>query len=326
MVHPKSDFHAHATDSAECCAHPTQLLADLAHKPDTADTALPWIDSDMAYPWPAGQDAITTDATSISHQDDAAWQPAQTFPRPPKASRTGAFEDLKSTSSWRALPLEGAGDLGLPTSSGRTATVMSLEGLDPRPVPPVLDRSLKVGIPKLMHSKVPGSPKARKDGGSPRARATSNPKGDSISYAAMLDKMPVDPDEKNLLSVYLRDELRSLLKRNGISYHKPGRANLMKSKIEMAADLIELLAKGMKSPAEVKQEEENGTSDQSTPRGRKSAPGGSGSPRKGGSGSPKKKVVPKVSPAVPPPATKKKAAAEMDADAEFRKRIKVVLT
>jgi hypothetical protein len=142
----------------------------------------------------------------------------------------------------------------------------------------------------------------------------------------MLDKMPVDPDEKNLLSVYLRDELRSLLKRNGISYHKPGRANLMKSKIEMAADLIELLAKGMKSPAEVKQEEENGTSDQSTPRGRKSAPGGSGSPRKGGSGSPKKKVVPKVSPAVPPPATKKKAAAEMDADAEFRKRIKVVLT
>ena len=312
------------------CANPTQLQTDLAHDPDTVDAALPWIDSDMAYPWPASQDAIATDATSISHQDDGAWQPVQTFPRPPKAPRTGAFEELKTTSSWRASPLEGAGDLGLPTSSGRTATVMSLEGLDPRPAPPVLARTLKVGIPKLMHSTVPGSPKARKDGGSPRARATSNPKGDIISYAAMLQKMPADPDEKNLLSVYLRDELRSLLKRNGISYHKPGRANLMKSKIEMAADLIELLAKGMKTPDEVKQEEENGTSDQSTPRGRKSAPGGSGSPRKTGSGSPKKKVAPKVtpkvSPAVPPAAAKNKAAAEMDADAEFRKRIKVVLT
>ena len=96
-----------------------------------------------------------------------------------------------------------------------------------------------------------------------------NPKGDSISYAAMLQKMPAVPDEKKLLSVYLRNELRSLLKRNGISYHKPGRANLVKTKIEMVADLIELLAKGMKTPDEMKQEEENGTSDQPTPRGRK---------------------------------------------------------
>ena len=31
-----------------------------------------------------------------------------------------------------------------------------------------------------------------------------------------------------------RDELRNLLKRNGVSYHKPGRENLMKSKMEMA--------------------------------------------------------------------------------------------
>ena len=49
-------------------------------------------------------------------------------------------------------------------------------------------------------------------------------------------------------------KLRSLLKRNGISYHKPGRANLMKSKIEMAADLMELMEKGLKTAEQVAKE------------------------------------------------------------------------
>lgn len=277
---------------------------------------MPWIDSDMAYPWPAAQDAVAADANSIvTHQDDASWQP---YPRPPKASRTGAFEDLKLQNSWRAGLVDSASDLVLPTGSGRTAP-LSLDGLEaPRPVPPVLARTLKAGIPKPTNSKPPRSPKSRKEGGSPRVRAASSPKGDTISYAAMLEKMPPEPDEKNLLSVYLRDELRSLLKRNGISYHKPGRANLMKSKIEMAADLISLLAKGMKTPEEVKQEEEQGAADTASPRGRKSTPGGSGSPRR--------KPSPKVSPAVPPPSTKKKAAVEMNADSEFQKRLKAALT
>lgn len=92
----------------------------------------------------------------------------------------------------------------------------------------------------------------------------------------------------------------------------------MKSKNEMAADLILLLGKGMKTSAEVKREEEQGTSDNASPRGRKSAPGGSGSPRR--------KPSPKVSPAVPPPSAKKKKAVVMDADSEFAKRIKAVLT
>jgi hypothetical protein len=277
---------------------------------------MPWIDSDMAYPWPTAQDAVATDATSIvTHQDDASWQP---YPRPPKASRTGAFEDPKLQNSWRTGLISGGSDLDLPTGAGRTAP-LSLDGLEaPLPVPPVIARTLKPGIPKPSNFKPPRSPKSRKEGGSPRVRATSSSKGDSISYAAMLDKMPAAPDEKNLLDVYLRDELRSLLKRNGISYHKPGRANLMKSKNEMAADLILLLGKGMKTSAEVKREEEQGTSDNASPRGRKSAPGGSGSPRR--------KPSPKVSPAVPPPSAKKKKAVVMDADSEFAKRIKAVLT
>ena len=44
-----------------------------------------------------------------------------------------------------------------------------------------------------------------------------------------------------LLDNFLRDELRSLLKSNHVSYHRGGPQNMMKSKAEMANNLIELL-------------------------------------------------------------------------------------
>lgn len=271
-----------------------QLKLELSHDSGMDDGSLPWIDSDMTYPWP--QAAITMDATL--HQDDSAWHPVLTYPRPPKTSRNGTFEDLKLQNSWR-------------TGLGGTAPSVTDDVADSARAP--------VQIPKPTTSKAPRSPKVRKEGSSPRARGASTPKGDSLSYEAMLKKMPPQPDEKSLLSIYLRDELRSLLKRNGISYHKPGRANLMKSKSEMAADLISLLSKGMKTPEQVRLEDEQGASDQASPRARKNASGGSGSPRR--------KVAPKVTPAVPPsPSLKKKAAVELDAEAEFRKRVKVALT
>merc|ERR1712159_784963 len=68
-----------------------ELKLELSHESGVEDASLPWIDSDMTYPWP--QDAITTDTTS--HQDDAAWQPVMTYPRPPKTSRNVTFEDIK---------------------------------------------------------------------------------------------------------------------------------------------------------------------------------------------------------------------------------------
>ena len=82
----------------------------------------------------------------------------------------------------------------------------------------------------------------------------------------MLAKLPANPDAQGLLSLFLRDELRSLLKRNGISYHKPGRANLMKSKIEMAADLMELMEKGLKTAEQVAKELASGGGDESPRR------------------------------------------------------------
>ena len=47
-----------------------------------------------------------------------------------------------------------------------------------------------------------------------------------------------------LIAEFLRDELRSLLKANRVSYHKVGPQNLMKSKAEMAADLMGLIRSG----------------------------------------------------------------------------------
>jgi hypothetical protein len=309
--------------------------------------SLPWIDSDMAYPWPVDHDSLGT-TTSISHHDDASWNTGGgRLPAPPKAPRNGASEDPKLQSSWRPSLLEFGSnvraDMSLSLTAGRRgemAGAVRLDGPNARPVPPVLARTLKAGVPgspmpKPTKAKAPRTPKPRKEGGSPRSRGGSTPKSDSISYAAMLLKMPAEPDETNLLSVYLRDELRSLLKRNGISYHKPGRANLMKSKIEMAADLIALLAKGMKSPEQVQREEDEGLGDHPSPRGRKSAAGGSGSPRKksapnssGASfsetGAMKKKKLDLANAAAAAAAAA--ATADEEDVEEFRKRMKVALT
>ena len=99
-------------------------------------------------------------------------------------------------------------------------------------------------------------------------------KTETISYGEMLAKLPANPDAQGLLSIFLRDELRSLLKRNGISYHKPGRANLMKSKIEMAADLMELMEKGMKTAEQVAKELASGGGDEEGKAGRTHRPRG----------------------------------------------------
>ena len=49
---------------------------------------------------------------------------------------------------------------------------------------------------------------------------------------------------QSLCKEFLRDELRVLLKASKVSYHKLGPANSMKSKKEMAEDLLQLIRSG----------------------------------------------------------------------------------
>lgn len=94
----------------------------------------------------------------------------------------------------------------------------------------------------------------------PRRRAPAQ-KSEELPYDELWEKLPKGPalDEAELVSVFLRDELRSLLKRNGVSYHRPGPKNMMKSKTEMAEDLIGLMRKDeLRSPERLAAEEKAG--------------------------------------------------------------------
>ena len=66
----------------------------------------------------------------------------------------------------------------------------------------------------------------------------------SKTYKDLYARLPQHPTEQDLIAEFLRDELRSLLKANRVSYHKGGPQNLMKSKAEMAADLMRLVHEG----------------------------------------------------------------------------------
>ena len=50
-------------------------------------------------------------------------------------------------------------------------------------------------------------------------------------------------DAPSCAAMFTRNELRFLLKRNGVSYHKQvGKSNMMKTKLDMATDLVVRLA------------------------------------------------------------------------------------
>lgn len=242
------------------------MTEDLRDSIPAEASSTPWIDSDMAYPWPVeSHDALGPGGhghgtSHLSQHDDVAWHPSAAVPRPPMAARSRdvlhVLEDARFSGSWRQTVPVSRADPSVPVNahSGKAGvcSVLRETGVaapGSRKLSPVLARSLKAAgaagatgtTPKKQpKARTPKSPKApRKDGGTtPRSRGGASPKPDNISYSDMLMKMPASPDAHTLLNVYLRDELRSLLKRNGVSYHKPGRANLMKSKIEMAADLL----------------------------------------------------------------------------------------
>ena len=94
----------------------------------------------------------------------------------------------------------------------------------------------------------------------PRRRAPAQ-KSEELPYGQLWAKLPSGPsiDAAELVAVFLRDELRSLLKRNGVSYHRPGPKNMMKSKTEMADDLIGLMHKNeLRTPERLAAEEKAG--------------------------------------------------------------------
>ena len=80
-----------------------------------------------------------------------------------------------------------------------------------------------------------------------------------LPYDLIYNKLPKDADAPEMVSLFLRDELRSLLKRNGVFYHRPGPKNMMKSKTEMATDLIRLRETGeLRTPQRLAAEEKAG--------------------------------------------------------------------
>lgn len=246
------------------------------------------IDSDDAFPEPmlsseSDFPTITTPGNPRADLDMAPW-PTSSVPPPPPQARAEYVSGPAYANGPRFQPA-GPGNAAVPPAPQAASAPGTIRlapthklvhgparpapGSRSRPPPPQLARSLKTGggRPSPRPTPKPRTPragrKAKRDG-----RQTG--KTQTISYGEMLAKLPANPDAQGLLSLFLRDELRSLLKRNGISYHKPGRANLMKSKIEMAADLMELMEKGLKTAEQVAKELASGGGDES-PRGRKAS-------------------------------------------------------
>eukprot|EP01043_Picozoa_sp_COSAG02_P041072 COSAG02_NODE_3377_length_6840_cov_2.129061_3_plen_261_part_00 len=91
------------------------------------------------------------------------------------------------------------------------------------------------------------------------AQRASSTHPSSKTYSELYARLPTVGGEAGLISEFLRDELRSLLKANRVSYHKGGPQNLMKSKAEMAADLMQLIQQGklQENPPPITEEEAN---------------------------------------------------------------------
>lgn len=100
---------------------------------------------------------------------------------------------------------------------------------------PSTDNSL---LTKTMHFQQPAGITTTQQPAPRKQSRTSTP------YSQLYKRVPANATEQILRGEFTRDELRSLLKANRISYHKVGPQNLMKSKAEMAANLVELIRTG----------------------------------------------------------------------------------
>ena len=76
-------------------------------------------------------------------------------------------------------------------------------------------------------------------------RTQRAPAAPPLCYSDLLRKLGsagAGVDAPSCAAMFTRNELRFLLKRNGVSYHKPGKSNMMKTKLDMATDLVVRLA------------------------------------------------------------------------------------
>ena len=197
------------------------MSAALMH--DSSSTVSPWVDdASVATQWCAGQWSGFVGGMAYEPQPDTdTWNP----PPPP------------TTKAWLPHDTHAATVAAAPVSDA----VMPV-GPVSIPVSPSKRRKEPPASPQL--KAVPIDVKFTKTKSGERKR---RPNKNIIPYEAMIAKLralPEQPDTQILGKSFLRDELRSLLKKHGISYHKPGPANLMKSKEEMAQDLLDLLANG----------------------------------------------------------------------------------
>jgi hypothetical protein len=177
-----------------------------ATPPSSHQKELAWIDSNVATPWP-----VTTDSASSMKGNAPAWNAPRQHPGSSQQSQLAGWTQPITIPRGGGHRHEFAGGL----HGGAAGMQVQHQ------VPPMFGRAASTAS----KSKGGHHPKGK----SPRTRAP--PKTDAVSYGTMYQKlhdMPKPVMEEELLKLFLRDELRSLLKRNGISYHKPGRANLMK--------------------------------------------------------------------------------------------------
>ena len=69
-------------------------------------------------------------------------------------------------------------------------------------------------------------------------------------YRYLLGRLPTRPTQQSIMAAYLRNELREIVKVNCLSYHKPGSENQMKTKTDMAEDVLVLMSLGQLRSAE----------------------------------------------------------------------------
>ena len=171
-------------------------------------------------------------AQSGAYAADAGITPSPVSPLaavPPAAVSSVSIADIVEVARKRARDEEAARDIALLVAKKV-----------PRDQPPNTEVQHQPIVPEMQHQ--PVVPKIQRSGG-------------SLGYQALIERLQAVvqdhmPSSDEITNLFQRDELRALFKGNGISYHRHGDrlSNQMKSKVEMAEHLLELLSSGTFRP------------------------------------------------------------------------------
>ena len=171
-------------------------------------------------------------AQSGAYAADAGIAPSPVSPLaavPPAAVSSVSIADIVEVARKRARDEEAARDIALLVAKKV-----------PRDQPPNTEVQHQPIVSEVQHQ--PVVPKIQRSGG-------------SLGYQALIERLQAVvqdhmPSSDEITNLFQRDELRALFKGNGISYHRHGDrlSNQMKSKVEMAEHLLELLSSGTFRP------------------------------------------------------------------------------